>query len=290
MSPRPEPDAAEPVQPPPDAAPPKAWDATAPSADTGGGGEPDAAPAPATCDETRPRRPGLAILPVTVELTLGGKPLTFGQPFPLPAGNLTLTSFRFYLADVALLRGDQAVPADLVAADGAPVPYNLHLVTADEPAGMTFRLAAPAGEGYTGLSFLFGLSPACDQMNPSTSKPPLTSSSQMDWPGPFGYLFLRYGARYQGVTEAERGPELIHMGGFPGLVFAPRVTAPGPVRVAGGQAPRLRVDVAEIIRAARMPAMNEGPIAPPTGGGVGEGDALRQHAGEVSIFSVSPGP
>ena len=246
----------------------------------------------ASCDETPARRPGVRpVVRVDLALTYAGKPVEFGQPVALAAGTLTLTTFRFYLSELALLRPDgQLVAVNLVGADGTPVSYDTHLATAEEPAGMTFRLAAPAGD-YAGLSFRFGLSPACDQMNPSTSKPPLTFSSQMDWPGPFGYLFMRYGSRLEGVPAGEGLPTTIHMGGFPGMVFAPRVTAPGNVTVgATGGTARLRVAIDELLRAARMPATNEGPILPPTGGGVAEGDAVRQHAGMVSLFALAPGP
>jgi hypothetical protein len=262
------------------------------AADAGSDAEDPGGVGSASCDETPARRPGVRpVVRVDVELTYAGKPFEFGQPVALTAGTLTLTTFRFYLSELALLRPDgQVVPVNLVGADGTPVSYDTHLAAAEEPAGMTFRLAAPAGD-YAGLSFRFGLSPACDQMNPSTSKPPLTFSSQMDWPGPFGYLFMRYGSRLEGVPPGEGLPTTIHMGGFPGMVFAPRVTAPGNVTVgATGGGVRLRVAIDELLRAARMPAKNEGPILPPTGGGVAEGDAVRQHAGMVSLFSLAPGP
>jgi hypothetical protein len=261
---------------------------TGAAVETGPGGSPTVL---ATCEETILPRPGVrAPVRVQVVLTYAGKPIEFGQPVSLATGTLTLTTFRFYLSDLALQRNGQAVPVDVVGQDDRPVPYNVHLATADEPEGMSFKLAAPAGE-YQGLSFVFGLNAACDQRDPSTSKPPLTYASQMDWPGPFGYLYLRYGARLDGVPVDARIPDMINMGGFPGYVFAPRVTASGTVQVTGaGDALVLRVDLAEILAAARMPARNDGPIPPPSGGGIAEGDAVRQNVGNVSIFSLAPAP
>jgi hypothetical protein len=284
----------------PDAAPPvdrHAPDATAavtadtaPSVEDGTGGS----PAAVTCEENVAPPPGVAALVgVRILLTYAGKPIEFGQPVALAKGTLTLTTFRFYLSDLALVRkGGQVVPVVIHGPNDRPVPYNVHLATADESEGMSFELEAPAGE-YEGLSFLFGLNEACDKRDPSTSKPPLTYASQMDWPGPFGYLYLRYGARLEGVPVDSKMPDMIHMGGFPGYVFAPRVTAPGTVRVTGGPASErfvLRVDVAEILAAAGMPARNDGPIPPPPGGGIAEGDAVRQNVGNVSIFSLAPAP
>jgi hypothetical protein len=253
----------------------------------------DVLPFSATCDEVPIPWPGARVpVRVDIELTYAGKPFEFGQPVALPAGTLTLTSLRFYLSELAFLRPNyQAVPVDVVGADGKPVPYGTHLATPEEAAGMTFQVAAPAGE-YERLLFRFGLSPACDQMNPATSKPPLTFASQMDWPGPFGYLFLRYGARLESVPASEDLPTTIHMGGFPGMIFAPRAAAVGKVQVgASGGAIRLRVAIDQLLAAARMPATNEGLLPPPPpGGGIVEGDAVRQNLEKVSIFSLAPAP
>jgi hypothetical protein len=251
----------------------------------------DVLPFSATCDETPVLWSGARVpVRVDIELTYAGKPSEFGQPVALRVGTLTLTSLRFYLSELAFLRPNyQAVPVDLVGADGKPVPYGTHLATPEEAPGMTFQVLAPVG-AYERLVFRFGLSPACDQMNPATSKPPLTFASQMDWPGPFGYLFLRYGARLEGVPASENLPTTIHMGGFPGAIFAPRAAAVGKVQVGpGGGAIRLRVAIDELLAAARMPATAEGPI-PPAGSGLVEGDAVRQNLDKVSIFSLAPAP
>jgi hypothetical protein len=223
---------------------------------------------------------------VNVELTFMGKPVTFGEPFALSTGaTLTLTTFRFYVSEPALVRGGESVPVDLVSAEGSPVPYNVHLVNPEDPAGMTFRLASPSGD-YSGLSFLFGLSDSCNRSDPELSKPPLTTSSEMTWPPPFGYLFLRYEGALTGPSATAELPAQIDLGGMPGYLFAPRVTAAGSLRVApSGGVVRLRVALEEIFRASNLPASQDS--IGPTGPAFDAGNRLRQNVSRVSIFSLA---
>jgi hypothetical protein len=265
---------------------------------------PDAAtePPPAACVEAPAPRPGTrSLVTLAVDLTYGGKPVTYGEPFALPGGGtLTLSNFRFFLSDVTLLRrGDQPVAVDIVAMDGRPVPFNVHLVNAENPSQMSFRIAVPPGD-YAGISFVFGLNEACNARQPG-SVPPLDTQSQLSWPSPFGFLFLRYEGVVAGAAGKDSPPSAVAMGGVLGLYGAPRVTADGALRVtsAPGLA-HLRVALDEIFRAAGLPADLDGKSLPPSSGGssplvpggdeIEVGEHLRQNATNVSIFSITSGP
>jgi hypothetical protein len=255
---------------------------------------------PAVCiEEPTPRAGQRSVIPVTVEPTYAGKPMVFGEPFFLPGGGLlTLSNLRFYLSDLALTKNGEEIPVDIVGADGKPAAYNVDLVSADPAADLTFRIAAPAGD-YTGASFVFGLNDACNGRSPSGSKPPLTGSSQMTWPPPFGFLFLRYEATLAGATGAndKDGPlTKIAMGGLPGsadapsLVNAPTVKAAGAFQIsaAGGKLV-LRLALDQVFAAVAMPAdLNLVPIAPLPE--MVDGEHLRQNATKVPIFTIAPAP
>ncbi len=248
-----------------------------------------------TCLESpAPRGTARSLVTFNVVFTYGGKPVIFGEPFAVPTGTLTLTNLRFFASNFALLTAaGESVPVDLVGADGVPVSYNTQLVNPEDPTGMTFRVAAPAGE-YAGASFIFGLNDACDFQNPSSSRPPLTQTSQLTWPQPFGFLFLRYAAtlvRASGTT-GDGPPTQIDMGGFPGALFAPRVQAVGGVQVdaVASNAVVMNMALDESFRASEMPIEPTPPPAfpPPPGITFQNGESLRQNASKVAIFSLTP--
>jgi hypothetical protein len=262
---------------------------------------PDAGPelAPSECLEAPVPRPGArTTVTLTVDLTYAGKLVPYGEPFPLPTGGtLTISNFRFFLSDVTLLRqGDQPVAVDIVAMDGKPAPFNVHLVNAENPAQMSFRISAPAGD-YTGMSFIFGLNDACNARRPG-NVPPLNDQSQLSWPSPFGFLFLRYEGVVTG-TGKDAPVSALAMGGVIGAYGAPRVDAGGSLQVTS--APRvahLRVALDEIFHAATLPADLTDKILPPPPAGspsvpggdeVEMGEHVRQNATKVPIFSVTSG-
>lgn len=248
---------------------------------------------PAACPQDPvPRAAAGLTVAVNVELTYAGRPVVHGEAFTLPGGGtLTLSNFRFYLSEVELLRDNEASPVDLVTADGAPAPYNVHLVNAENASAMTFRIAAPAGD-YTGMSFRFGLSGACNSLNPSSTSPPLDFASQMTWPPPFGFLFLRY----EGVVAGEPGmpvpPKAVAMGGLINTDGAPRAVASGPLVVTGGAGGtvRLRVALDQILQAALLPLDTPFTSGPPAGDEIELGEHVRQNATKVPIFSLIAGP
>jgi hypothetical protein len=256
------------------------------------GGEPVSA-----CVENPQAKPGVrTIVSVVVEPTYAGEPLPFGEPFALPnGGTITVSNLRFFVSDVqALAGGDQLVPVDVVAPDGGPAPYNVQLVNAATASETTFQLAVPVGD-YTGMSLLLGLDDACNHLVPSDSKPPLTFQSQLTWPAPFGFLFLRYEGLVTGATGPDAPMSALAVGGLPGYAFAPRVRAPGAFHVtsAAGATVHLRMALDEIFKGASLPldpGVPPSPIPPPPGTEIEAGDHLLHNAQKVSIFSVTNGP
>lgn len=250
------------------------------------------APAIAQCPEHPAQRTGTRErVTVSVFLTYAGKSVTFGEPFMTDGGALTLTNFRFYASDLALrLRSGENVPVDLVGDDGAPVPYGVVLVNAEDPSGMSFKIAAPAGD-YSGLSFLIGIPDTCNGTYYGRN-PPLSAVSQMTWPAPFGYLFLRYAG-----TGAATGavPPAIDMGGFPGHILAPRVEVSTDLRVEGPRTVLLTVALDQLFRAAKMPADLDDYArllgsAPVSGAAQIDGQHLLQNLDAVTAFTITALP
>ena len=261
--------------------------ATTPNVDAG-----VAMPAPQCIESPQPQPGARSTVTVSADLLYAGKPVVYGEPFALPSGGtLTVSDFRFFVSDVTLLRqGALPVAVDIVAADGKPVPYNLHLVNAESAAGMSFRIAAPPGE-YTGMSFIFGVNDACNHVDPSSAQTPLTSNSELSWPPPFGYLFLRYEGNVMAAGAKDAPPTALAMGGVAGVVMAPRVSAAGSLKFAGTGASSVRLHVAvdELFKAAAMPTAGEVPELP-GGPEMLAGEHVRQNVDKVQIFSVTTGP
>jgi len=264
-----------------------------------GGAAPDGGPsvAPGGCPEHPAARAG-AEIPITikVELSYAGNPVSFGEPFPIEGGGtLTLTNFRFYVSSAALrLRSGTDVPVDLVGAEGAMAPYGVVLVNAEDPAGMTFQIAAPAGD-YGGLSFLVGIPDECNGLE-YTRNPPLSAVSQMTWPAPFGYLFLRYAGKLGDGAPVDAVPALIDMGGFPRHIYAPRSEVASDLKVAAAQTLRLTVALEQLFRAALMPADLDdyaralGAAPPPLGTAQINGQHVLHNLGAVAAFSIAALP
>jgi len=263
---------------------------------TGGSASNGGAPGPlAECLE-HPAASAVATVPITVrvELSHSGNPVTFGEPFAIDGGTLTLTNFRFYISSAALrLRAGGDVPVDLVGGDGAPAPYGTVLVNAEDPSAMTFQIAAPAGD-YSGLSFLVGIPDVCNG-GPEGRSPPLSAASQMTWPLPFGYLFLRYAGTRGAGTLADAVPVAIDMGGFPGHIFAPRIQAASDLKIEAARTLRLTVALEQLFRAASMPAelddyaraLSGGPTSGPA---QMNGQYLLHNLGVVAPFTITAAP
>lgn len=267
---------------------------------TGGAGAGGAPPdggmvTPASCAEHPVPRGGVTTpLKVQVQLSYAGKLLDFGVPFPVEGGSVTVTNLRFYVSNVALrLRSGGDVPVDLVGADGAPVPYGVVLVNAEDPAAMTFQIAAPAGD-YSGLSFLVGIPDVCNG-GENGRDAPLSAASQMTWPPPFGYLFLRYAGTKGAGTPVDVAPGAIDMGGFPGHIFAPRAEMATELRSDATGPLKLTVALDQLFRAATLPAdlddyaraLSSGPAS---GDAQLQGQHVLQNLNAVSAFTLSAVP
>jgi hypothetical protein len=255
----------------------------------------NAPPAQATCDELpRARAATGTVLTLPIQIVAEGKPVVFGERNTLADGTaITPVNLRFYVSEPTLLgAGGKSTPADLVAADGQLVPYGVQLVNAEAPDSLSLRMRVPPGS-YTGVSFTLGLSDACNRGPASMRKAPLNDASQMTWPPPFGYLFLRYEARVvrpAGRAEKPGDPVIgIHMGGLPGTVMAPIVSAAATVTVTAAPLSRpLRFSLDEVWKAIALPvqAMPGNALPLPPGAEVQAGEALRENAAKVKLFSL----
>jgi hypothetical protein len=280
------------------------------------GGAPDLAPAGCTRSPAPLRGAGVT-LTLTIAPTLGGKPFVYGQPNQSGAGApVTPLDFRFYLSHAALVTASGArVPVDVVTAGGGVAPYDLHFFNAEDPTTQTLRVLAPPGS-YAGVSFTLGVDDACNSSTLGRASP-LDAASQMVWPPPFGYLFLRLetstdhavaDAAADAATDAAASaatdaaaeaaadagapaiPPAIHMGGLPGQLFAPTVTAPGALTLAAGvpQTRTLSLDVGALFSGAQgSPDPKAKPFIFPDPE-VQIGEVLREHAPSLALFSLLP--
>ena len=193
----------------------------------GAGGAPTA-----SCDEVpKALRTSGTVVEFPFELAYNGQPFVYGEPNAGPGGaTIVPLNVRFFVSQVALLRaGAEPLPVDIVSDAGVPQPYGIHLFNAEEPATTTMRVLAPAGS-YSGITFLLGLTDACNSGN-SSRRAPLNDASQMYWGGPLGYLFLRYEGRDTPAGQAGLPPVEIHMGGQPGALFAPLMRLDGALTI-----------------------------------------------------------
>jgi hypothetical protein len=241
-----------------------------------------------------PLRTSGTIVELTIDPMLGGQPFVYGEANVAPAGGtITPINFRFYISDVRLLTvaGD-AVRVDVVTDAGSPAPYGVHFFNAEDATSRTLRVLAPTG-AYTGMTFLLGLIDACNNSGFAERNPPLSSTSQMTWPPPFGYLFLRYESLLtvggQGADGGVVPPGSIHMGGLPGSLLAPSVRVDGQLAVAPGAAVRrsLRLAMEQIFLGTNTPADLTGVLLPP-GNEVEAGERLRRSAPSLQLFTFGP--
>jgi len=255
------------------------------------GGSGGAAGSPvAMCPEVAVAHVGAnAELDLKTELYFEGSLLSPGQPNTLASvGVLTPLNLRFYLSNVTLLRTDgSSAPADLVDAAGTVKPYGVQLVSTDDDSSMSVRLRAPAGS-YSGISFTLGLDDSCNAGS-MERKAPLSATSGMTWPAPFGYLFLRYeGMFVPSAGETRLFPSAIHMGGVPGSLMAPVVSAAGALELSEANAAHrsLRFMLDQAFAAAMAP-VDSGAFAGPPGGEVQAGEALRRAAAGLPLFVLT---
>jgi hypothetical protein len=248
--------------------------------------------APAACVETpQPLHGSGTILELTIDPVLGGQPFVYGEPNVSPGGDtITPVNFRFYVSEVRLLSPAGAVVVDLVTAAGVPEPYGVHLFNHEDASSHTLRVLALSGT-YNGVEFRLGLTDACNTSSFAARNPPLSDTSQMTWPPPFGYLFLRYESLLApGDAGAAAPPRAIHMGGLPGMLFAPSVRVVGALSVPAGQTVTRSVQVVmdQIFVGTSTPADLTGLTLPP-GDEVAAGERLRRSAlAGLPLFTFGP--
>jgi hypothetical protein len=233
--------------------------------------------------------------------------MTYGEPNTLSGGGtLTPLNLRYFVSNVALVRGDASlVSVDMVTSTGTPEPYGVHFVNAEDPASAAWRIRAPAGT-YRGMQLILGLSDACNANGSA-----FAADTQLTWPPPFGYLFLRFEAHIGGVGPIGGGAagglqpvDAIAMGGFIGWLYAPIVHVDGALIVPGsGPVLRhLRLDMDQVFKGATANVdVSRHPPAPPAGApGTGPngvvpnedeiiaGERLRQTAPQLPLFVLDP--
>jgi hypothetical protein len=245
-----------------------------------------------------PRRTAGTVLELTFDLFHGAQAFVYGEFNTLAAGPTVIPiNFRFYLSQLALVSaGGAKVPVDIVTASGALVPYGVHLFNAEDPASRTLRVLAPAGT-YAGLEIAVGLTPACNHGSPTNRAFPLSATSQMTWPLPIGYLFLRYESQVVSSNDAGASaavPVAIHMGGDVSnldLPSAPVFKLEGELAIpASGTVTRnIRVAVDEIFKGATADIdVSDFPLPPSPQGEIESGERLRRSAPGLHLFSFGP--
>jgi len=192
-------------------------------------------PAPAALGAT-----GRLDLPVKV--TINGTEAVIGQPGTGREGReFRLSLFKFFLSQPVFLGEDGAeTPAQFLGADGLPLPYELQLVDADDPATQLLRLSAATGT-YTALRFSVGVPMACNWMSSTAAIHPLNPDSDMFWTWGSQFMFIRIEGSSRPSATGEWQGFTYHVGYDPAFT---RLTVPGALEVgAGAVGPTLALDI-----------------------------------------------
>lgn len=158
-------------------------------------------------------------LDVPLDVTVNDAELVMGQAAATRAGSeYRLSLFKYFLTQPKLLAaGGTEVEAALVGAEGAPLPYGLQLVDADDETTQVMHLAAPAGS-YEGLRISVGVPAPCNGGDPTTQVFPLNADGDMYWTWGAQYMFIRIEGFLRETTGAPENPFLHHVGFEPAFV------------------------------------------------------------------------
>lgn len=227
-----------------------------PAAASGGSATGGELGAPQVCPEApQLQRANGTPLQLAFAPTLAGKPFVVGEPNTTAGGQVSPLNLRFYVSELSLVAADGSLLAvDLVSAAGKAEPYGIHLVNFEEPESTSVHVLAPPGT-YAGAKFTLGINDACNGGG-SGRGAPLSANSQMVWPHVAGFLFLRYEATWTPASgeaaSASPPPNVIHMGGLVGSIFAPQASVAGTLTIpATGTVSRtIQVSFEEIFRGA----------------------------------------
>lgn len=189
----------------------------------------------------------VATMTIPLTLVAGDAPASLGAPLVAASGaRYRLEKLKLYVAQVTLLKADGGHEhALLVDEKGAPRPYGVQLVDAEDRRSLSLSIKAPRG-AYVGLELTGGVPPYCPdgvtQLNhadASTMRAPLDVDSDMYWSWDPGYTFFKVEGRVQ--IGGEQRPFFFHVGDDRRLM---RVALDGAFQVeAGASAARMVLDV-----------------------------------------------
>jgi hypothetical protein len=198
--------------------------------------------------------PGRIDLPVRI--TINGAAAEVGVPGAGREGReYRLSLFKFFVSQPALVTAEGAeAEAQLITAEGAPLPYGIHLVDADDATTQVLRLATDAGS-YTALRLGVGVPRACNWISTTDSIFPLNPDSDMFWTWGSQFMFIRIEGSTRPDSTAEWTSFLYHVGFDPAFAT---LTIPGSLQVGpSGSGPTLSLDVDLML------ATGDDPLPPP---------------------------
>lgn len=221
---------------------------------TGGlvsGGQPTAS---ATCVASPTALTGAGRLDIPVRVTSDQTAMSIGVAASGREGReYKLSLFKFFLSQPELVdAAGRAISAQFVTSDGAPLPYGLALVDAEDPASQTLRLAATAGS-YTALRLGVGVPASCNHVTSADQVFPLNPDSDMFWVWGSQFMFIRLEGNSRPSASTDWAPFLYHLG-FDAAFKT--VSIPGQLVVGtSGAGPVLAFDVDQLLTtdAANLP-------------------------------------
>ncbi len=172
-------------------------------------------------------------LQLTFNNTVNGVPLSLNTThYTNAAGeNFTITTFKYYISNVSMIRMDNSEMA---------VPAAYYLVDEANAASKTIQLPAPAGE-YRGIIFYLGVDSVHNVSGAQTGA--LDPVNGMFWSWNSGYIM----AKLEGISPVSTAPNnqlTFHIGGFKvpwSAVQQVKLMSPISVTVGQGHKPQITV-------------------------------------------------
>lgn len=200
-----------------------------------------------------------ARLELPTRITVSGTAAVVGEPGVARTGReFRLSLFKFFLSQPVLLSADGTeTKAQFVNAAGAPEPYELHLVDADDAATQLLRLQTASGN-YTALRFGVGVPAACNVMSSTAQVYPLNPDSEMFWDWGSRFMFIRIEGNTRAAAVAAWEPFMYHVGFDQAFTT---LTVPGAINaIGGGVGPTLSLDIERMLEtdAGTLPSPQHG--------------------------------
>lgn len=179
----------------------------------------------------------VATMTIPIDLVAGDAPASLGAPLVAASGaKYRLEKLKLYVAEVDLLKADGGHEhALLLDETGAPLPYGVQLVDAEDGGSLSLSIKAPRG-AYVGMALTGGVPASCpdgttklNHVDASAMQAPLDVDSDMYWSWDPGYTFFKV----EGRVEIAGGDEsfFYHVGDDRRLM---RVAIDGAFRVEDG--------------------------------------------------------